>query len=148
MLNQYVCIGRITKDLDLKKTQSNKSVLLFDLAVDDGKRGDQRITQFISCQAWEGLADTIARYCQKGDLLQVSGRLVNNNYEYNGTKQYSYKVVVNGITLLANRKSENGNQKSENVEYVQPSLGGDLQRPEERNEFKYADIKSDDLPFY
>lgn len=149
MLNDYKCIGRITKDLELKKTQSNKSTLLFTLAVDDGKRGGQRITQFIECQAWEGIADTIAKYCQKGDMLQVSGRLINNNYEYNGTKQYSYRVVVNGITLLANKR-DNVNQtfselkKDESIqeEFYQPSLGGDVSRPEER------DFAPDDLPFY
>lgn len=150
MLNQVNLIGRITKDLELKKTQANKSVLNFTLACDDGKKGDQRISQFIECQVWESLAEVIAKYSVKGDMIQVSGKLVNNNYESNGVKHYSYKVLVRDITLLPNRRNENDSMKMKDLkkdtsisdEFYQPSLGGDVSRPEER------DFAPDDLPFY
>lgn len=150
MLNQVNLIGRITKDLELKKTQTNKSVLNFTLACDDGKRGDQRVSQFIECQVWEGLADVIAKYSRKGDMIQVSGKIVNNNYESNNVKHYSYKVLVKDITLLPNKRNENDSvtmkdlkkDTSINDEFYQPSLGGDVSRPEER------DFAPDDLPFY
>lgn len=134
MLNQINLIGRVTKEIELKKTQSNKSVIKFTLAVDDGKRNDQKITQFIECQAWEGTADTIARYVKKGDMFQVSGKLINNNYESNGIKHYSYIVQVNGFTLLPNLRNEKSeyenksfkrNELDVSSEFYQPSLTGD-----------------------
>ena len=143
MLNDYKAIGRITKEIEVKKTPQNKSVIRFTLAIDEGK--DKR-TQFIECQAWDGTAETIAKYVKKGDMFQISGKLKNNNYESNGVKQYSYVVEVNGFTCLPNNRKQEEPQPQ--PQYNQPSLGGDLQRPEERNQFSYADIKSDDLPFY
>ncbi len=146
MLNKVQVIGRITKDIELKQTQTGKYVVNFTLAVDDGKKGDQKITHFIECQAWEKTAEIIAKYCLKGDMFHVEGKLVNHNYESNGVKQYTYKVIVQGMTLLPN-KHEN-KEESIDKSFVQPSLGGDLQRPEERDTVKYSDIKADDLPFY
>ena len=104
MLNNVNLIGRVTKDIELRKTQSNKSVVKFTLAVDDGKdgQGNSR-TQFIDCQAWEGLAETIQKYVLKGDMVNINGKLINNNYESNGVKYYSYLVLVGGMTLTTNK---------------------------------------------
>lgn len=147
MLNDIKLIGRVTKEIEVRKTQSNKSVINFTLAIDEGK---DKKTQFIECQAWEGTADTIAKYVNKGDVFQVSGKLINNNYESNGVKHYSYLVLVNGFTFLPNSKKQEAPQQTteQQPQYQQNSLGGDLQRPEERNQFSYTDIKTDDLPFY
>jgi single-strand DNA-binding protein len=127
MLNNVNLIGRITKDIEIRKTQSNKSVIRFTLAIDEGK---DRTAQFIECQAWEGTADTIAKYVHKGDMFNVSGKLINNNYESNGIKHYSYLVLVNGFTLLPNQR------RSEEVEQPTPVS----------NNNPFA-IEDDDLPF-
>ena len=103
MLNNVNLIGRVTKDIELRKTQSNKSVIKFTIAVDEGNNR----TQFIECQAWEGLAETIQKYVLKGDMVNINGKLINNNYESNGVKYYSYLVLVNGMTCLPNKRLMN-----------------------------------------
>ena len=151
MLNNINLIGRVTKDIELRKTQSNKSVINFTLAVDDGKdgQGNSR-TQFIDCQAWEGLAETIQKYVLKGDMVNINGRLVNNNYENNGVKYYSYLVEANSMTLLPNkRQSQQQPQQGANQyepQYQQQSIRSDGKNV--TGGLNYSDIKSDDLPFY
>lgn len=144
MLNSVNLIGRVTKEIELRKTQSNKSVISFTLAVDEGN--DR--TQFITCRAWEGLADTIYKYVLKGDMVNINGRLVNNNYESKGVNYYSYLVEATSMTLLPNKRQQQPSQVANQYEpqYQQQSI-----RPDGRNVtggLTYDDIKSDDLPFY
>ena len=148
MLNNINLIGRVTKEIELRKTQSNKSVVKFTLAVDDGKdgQGNSR-TQFIDCQAWEGLADTIQKYVLKGDMVNINGKLINNNYESNGVKYYSYLVSVNGMTLLPNKRLNE--QKPQQVanqyepQYQQQSI-----RSDGKSATGGIMLEPDDLPFY
>lgn len=164
MLNNVNLIGRVTKEIELRKTQSNKSVVKFTLAVDDGKDGQGNSkTQFIDCQAWEGLAETIQKYVLKGDMVNINGKLINNNYESNGVKYYSYLVLASGMTLLPNKRlneqkpQQVANQVTNQYEpqYNEPQYEPQYQqqsiRPDGRNVtggLDYSDIKPDDLPFY
>lgn len=162
MLNNINLIGRVTKEIELRKTQSNKSVVKFTLAVDDGKdgQGNSR-TQFIDCQAWEGLAETIQKYVLKGDMVNINGKLVNNNYESNGVKHYSYLVLANGMTLLPNKRlneqnpAQVANQVTNQYEpqynepqYNQPQYQQQSIRPDGRNVTGGVTFEPDDLPFY
>lgn len=150
MLNNINLIGRVTKDIELRKTQSNKSVVKFTLAVDDGKdgQGNSR-TQFIDCQAWKGLAETIQKYVLKGDMVNINGKLVNNNYESNGVKYYSYLVLVGGMTLLPNKRL---NEQKQEPQYQQAQYEPQYQqqsiRLDGRNVTGGVTFEPDDLPFY
>lgn len=136
MLNDYKAIGRLTKDIELKKTKSNKSFITFTLAVDKGKdKQGNPMTDFINFQAWEGRADTLAKYLHKGDIVFMEGELINNNYEdSNHVKHYSFVVNVNGFTLLPNNRNTDKPQQEQ-------------QEQEEVHNGK-IEIDSDDLPFY
>ena len=152
MLNNVNLIGRVTKEIELRKTQSNKSVIKFTIAVDEGNNR----TQFIDCQAWEGLADTIQKYVLKGDMVNINGKLINNNYESNGVKYYSYLVLASGMTLLPNKRlneqkpQQVANQVTNQYEpqydesqYQQQSI-----RSDGRNVTGGVTFEPDDLPFY
>ncbi len=153
MLNNVNLIGRVTKDIELRKTQSNKSVVKFTLAVDDGKdkQGNNR-TQFINCQAWENLAENIQRYVLKGDMVNINGKLINDNYESNGVKYYSYLVSVNDMTLLPNKRLNE--QKPQQVanqyepQYNEPQYEQQSIRSDGRNVTGGVTFEPDDLPFY
>ena len=98
MLNSIVLIGRITKDIELKKVGSDISVCKFSIAVDrkfkDKISGD-KITDFIDCQAWRGTADFIARYFSKGSMIAVEGSLQQDSWTDNdGKKRYNHVVNV------------------------------------------------------
>lgn len=145
MLNDYKAIGRLTKDLELKKTKSNKSYISFTLAIDRGKdKQGNPMTDFINFQAWEGRADTLAKYLHKGDMVFVEGELKNNNYEdQNKVKHYSFVVNVTGFNLLPNnRKGEEQQEQSEPQEDY-TNFGG-----EKSDLGKSIDIDPNDLPFY
>ena len=156
MLNNVNLIGRVTKEIELRKTQSNKSVIKFTLAIDDGKdgQGNSR-TQFIDCQAWEGLAETIQKYVLKGDMVNINGKLVNNNYESNGVKYYSYLVLASGMTLLPNKRlneqkpQQVANQVANQYEpQYEPQYQQQSIRPDGRNVTGGVTFEPDDLPFY
>lgn len=151
MLNNVNLIGRVTKEIELRKTQSNKSVVKFTLAVDDGKdgQGNSR-TQFIDCQAWEGLAETIQKYVLKGDMVNINGKLVNNNYESNGVKYYSYLVLASGMTLLPNKRLNEQKPVANQYEpqYDEPHYQQQSIRSDGRNVTGGVTFEPDDLPFY
>ena len=75
-LNTVAVVGRLGDRPELRYTQNGKAVLNFNLAVDRPKRqGANQETDWISCVAWEKLAEIINEYCDKGKQMAVSGRL-------------------------------------------------------------------------
>ncbi len=73
MLNKIVLMGRLTRDPELKHTQSNTSVTSFTLAVDRSftRQGEERQTDFIDVVAWRSTAEFVTRYFRKGQLLSL-----------------------------------------------------------------------------
>lgn len=103
MNNQFTLIGRLTKEPILKSTSTGKSVCEISLAVSNGKDD----TSFIQVSFWNKIADTISKYCKKGDLLGVNGIIKNHNWEdKNGNKRYDYTFIGNKISFLATTKKE------------------------------------------
>lgn len=106
--------GRLTKDPDVRCTQSGKLVASFTLAV-DRKRGknqqqndNQPTADFISCVAWDKLAETMQRYCGKGKELVVGGPLRTRSYEdKQGVKRYVTECVVQEMDFCG-RKDDGG----------------------------------------
>lgn len=137
-MNTIILTGRLGKDIELKKTSNNTSVCQFSIANNTGY-GEKQKTSWFFCKAWKQSAEFLSQYARKGDLVGVKGRLAIDESEKNGIKTYITYINCEDVELFSSKpKSENA--KSE--------LGDDLQRPEERNDFKYSDFKEDDLPFY
>ena len=105
-MNVVVLIGRITKRPELKKTQSNTSVVSFTLAVRNFVNGEEK-ADFIECVAWQNTADTISKYCDKGHQIGVSGRIGTRTYETSsGETRYVTEVTVERLDLLESKKVE------------------------------------------
>ena len=100
MLNHIVLMGRLTRDVELRTTQSGVSVASFTLACDrdfGGKDGEKE-TDFIDCVAWRSTADFAAKYFSKGRMAVVSGRLQIRPWtDKEGNKRYSTEVAVENI---------------------------------------------------
>ena len=98
-MNHFVGIGRLTRDPEVRYTQSGKACAKFTLAIDRRKSGDgNQQADFISCVAWEKTAEVISRYCAKGKKIAVEGRIQTRSYDANdGTKRYVTEVVVNSM---------------------------------------------------
>ena len=95
MINRVVLTGRLTRDLELRRTQSGTSVVSFTLAVDRNfRREGQPEADFINCVAWRQSADFLGQYARKGALVGVEGRIQTRSYDrQDGTKQYVTEVL-------------------------------------------------------
>lgn len=109
-MNTITISGRITNNLELKKTNNNKQYTINTLAV----RRDEKTTDFIKFVAWNHQAEYLSKYGNKGDKAVISGSLQVNKYESNGQQREDYRVVVNSIELMSNKKESKQEEVVEN----------------------------------
>lgn len=103
MLNSVCLLGRLTKDPELKTTQSGKSVCSFSLAVDGFKKGE---TDFIDCVAWNASAENLAKFKKKGEQIAVTGQLKTRTYEdRNGNKRKVVEVRTESVTFVGGKST-------------------------------------------
>ena len=114
-MNNVNIIGRLTKDVEVRKTSTNKSVSSFSIAVDNlATKDGEKTTSFFNCNAWNNVAETLSKYTRKGDRIAITGSLIQRNYKNkNGEKNSVVEINVNSITLIENKK-ENASTQSEN----------------------------------
>ena len=114
-MNNVNIIGRLTKDVEVRKTSTNKSVSSFSIAVDNlATKDGEKTTSFFNCNAWNNVAETLSKYTRKGDRIAILGSLIQRNYDNkNGEKISVVEINVNSITLIENKK-ENASTQSEN----------------------------------
>lgn len=110
--NTVVLTGRITKDPEVKEVSNDNAVIRFTLAVDDGTINGEKQTQFITCVAWNGVADVIGKYVKKGDMVNITGSLQENNYEKDDVMHYTLQVLCSSVYLLPNGREEKPQKSS------------------------------------
>lgn len=123
MLNRIIIMGRMTKDPELRRTNSGTAVASFTLAVDrDMKNQDgSRSTDFIDCVAWKGAAEFVNKYFGKGRMAVVDGRLQMRDWtDRDGNKRRTAEVVVSSI-YFGDSKKESSEQDFREIDD-----GGDL----------------------
>ncbi|MCI6087220.1 MAG: single-stranded DNA-binding protein [Absicoccus porci] len=151
MINRVVLTGRLTRDLELRRTQSGTSVVSFTLAVDRNfRREGQPEADFINCVAWNRQAETMAQYLHRGSLIGVDGRLQTRNYEnQQGQRVYVTEVVVDNFTFLESRAQSQQAAATYNPNPMpsQPQQPVDSSFDTSFDENDTLDIASDDLPF-
>ena len=101
MLNHVTIMGRLTRDPELRHTQSGTAVTSFTLAVDrdfKDKNSGETATDWISCTAWKGTAEFVTRYFQNGRMAIVEGRLQSRKYtDKDGNNRTAYEVVASSV---------------------------------------------------
>lgn len=107
-MNKVFLIGNVTRDPELSETPSGVSVCKFGLAVGRNYEQDgERQTDFFNCTAWRGLAETIARYVEKGNKLCVTGKIQLRNYEDNqGVKRTAVDIVAEEVEFLTPKRED------------------------------------------
>ena len=112
-LNKVILIGNITKDLELKKTQSDISVCTFAIGVQRRFKTDGKYeSDFINIVAWRQTAEFVVKFFKKGSAICIVGSLQTRNYEKDGVKHYITEVVADEASFVD--KSEKGDDsKSE-----------------------------------
>lgn len=110
MINNVALTGRITRNLELKQTNNNNSSLNITLAVERNfkDQNGQKQTDFISCKAFGKRAEVIAQYCQKGDLIGITGSIQTGSYQkQDGSTVYTTDVMVNELIFFPKPKQDN-----------------------------------------
>ncbi|MDF2857849.1 MAG: single-strand binding protein [Neobacillus sp.] len=97
--NKVIIEGRLTRDPEVRYTQSGKAVASFSVAVDSGY-GDNKKTDFIPVVAWDNIAEVCGNNLQKGRRVLVEGRLQIKDYEKDGQKRRSADVVAQNVIFL------------------------------------------------
>lgn len=98
-MNKVIIIGRLTRDPEVRYTQSGKVVVSFSVAVDSGY-GDNKKTDFIPVVVWDKLAEACGNNLSKGRRISVEGRLQIRDYEKDGQKKRAADVVAQNIEFL------------------------------------------------
>lgn len=147
-MNKVILIGRLTRDVELRYTQSNIACATFDLAINNGKNkdGNDRQADFIRCVIWEKQAENMAKYVHKGSQVAVDGSIKNDSYEdEQGNKKYRTYVLARTIQYLDSKRTEE--PLPQEPEY----LLNQSSNKEESDPFesfgKNIDITDNDLPF-
>lgn len=158
-INRAVLVGRLTKDVEVRKTQSGLSVAQITVAIDNGKG---KPADFINCVVWRQGADFLGQYAGKGDLIGVDGRITTRSYDRDGQRVYVTEVVADTVQILAknrqNQPQESGNTYGQGNTYAQQNPSQNAQnRPTQQsmdngfgipNDFGGGfSIDSSDLPF-
>ena len=115
MLNHIIIMGRMTRDPEIKYTQSNTPVASFSLAVErdfGGRDGGEKQTDFIECTAWRQTAEFVSKYFAKGSMAVVSGRLQIREWnDREGNKRRSAEVVADNIYFGESKRRDGGDNR-------------------------------------
>lgn len=142
MMNKIILIGRLTKDAEVRYTNSNRACASFTVAVNRtyANQEGQREADFINIVAWDKLGENISKYTHKGSLVAVEGRLQVRSYEnQDGRRIYVTEVVASTVQFLESKeKNEQNTNESKNdpFEEMGKKINNDLQ-----------DIPDSELPF-
>lgn len=142
MINQVNIIGRITKEIEVKnyydKNNVEKSIAKFSIAVNE--RGVEEKTYFFDCTAFGGLAINIIKYCGKGSLVAISGKLVQEVWEdKTAQKRSRVYIVVNECEFLSQKSQEPTKQLTQEQIYNQYYNQQYVQQPQQNQYFTYQD---------
>ena len=140
-MNSVNLTGRLTKDIELRKTTNGTSTTNFTLAVDRPykPKDNEPSADFINCVAWKQGAEFLGNYAHKGSKVAVEGHIQTRSYEGQNGRVYVTEVVAERVELLDSKP--------------QPQVPTH-NYPEHSNSYdqfkntQNIDISSDDLPFY
>ena len=155
MLNHIVLMGRLTRDPELRRTQTGTAVASFTLAVerDYSAQGNDRQTDFIDIVAWRNTAEFVSKYFVKGQMAVVSGRLQIRDWtDREGGKRRSAEVVADNVYFGESKRDRSGPSGGN---YSQTQSGGyaggnytaEYTSPVSGSDFTELDEDDGDLPF-
>ena len=148
MLNKIILMGRLTRDPELRRTQSGTAVTSFSLAVDrDFKsQGGEKETDFIDIVAWRSTAEFVSKYFTKGRMAVVEGRLQIRDWtDRDGGKRRSAEVVADNVYFGDSRRdsADGGYAPS----YSAPAPGRSTAPVSGHSDFAEIGEEDGELPF-
>lgn len=168
MINRVVLTGRLTREVELRYTQSGAAVASFTLAVERRFKtdGGDRESDFINCVMWRKSAENFANFTRKGSLVGIEGRIQTRNYEnQQGQRVWVTEVVADDFSLLESRATTEARPRSDQQQAQdgQQAQQGNYAKPVQNatqapqraqsadpfanNNGSRIDVSDDDLPF-
>ena len=161
MLNHITAMGRLTRDPELRTTQSGVSVTSFTIAVDRdySGQGQEKRTDFIDCVAWRSTGEFVSKYFSKGRMIVVSGRLESNKWQdREGNNRTSWAINVDNCYFGDSKKDadSSGNYAQQGQYGAQSPQRGSAPPPDvypdnsytgSQAQFTELDDDDGDLPF-
>ena len=145
MLNKIVIMGRLTRDPELRRTQSGLAVTSFSIACerDYKSQSGEKETDFVDIVAWRTTAEFVTKYFTKGRMAVVLGRLQIRDWtDRDGGKRRSAEIVADSV-YFGDSKPAN-TQPKDGQDFPAPSGGDFTELPEGFDPFEVAD---GELPF-
>ena len=140
MMNRIIVVGRLTRDPELRRTQSDVAVASFTVAVDDREKdaNGNKTTTFIDVTVWREAADNVAKFLRKGSLVGVDGRLRQRRFERkDGTKGSTFEIVADSVQFLEPKPKD---AASSEAPIDEPAF-------DDSKNLDSIDVADDDLPF-
>ncbi len=150
MLNKIILMGRLTRDPELRRTQSGTAVTSFSIACDrDFKsQSGEKETDFIDIVAWRGTAEFVSKYFTKGRMAIVEGRLQIRDWtDNNGGKRRSAEVVADNIYFGDSKRDSAPGDYGAPPAYGAPVGRGAPAPMESRSDFAEIGEEDGELPF-
>ncbi len=140
--NRVILVGNLTRDPEVRYTQSGKGVAKFTLAVNNPRNKEE--TTYVDIVAWDRLGETCNSFLKKGSSALVEGRLVIRSYEdKEGVKRKATEVVIDNMQMLGSRRDAEGGggdfgaANGSRAAAPAPAAGADA----------FADELEDEIPF-
>lgn len=125
-MNKLLLIGRATKKPELQISKGGTSYTILSIAVNEkvkDENGNNKVN-YIDVKAFDKVANLLNKYVDKGQLLSIDAKVVNNNYEKEGKTIYSYDFILNEFEFLGSAKKEE-EEKINATEAVNKAIEGD-----------------------
>lgn len=151
MINRVVLVGRMTRDPELRRTNTGTAVTSFTLALNRNYQSADGIqADYIPCVVWNKVAENVEKYCSKGSLVGVEGRMRSRNYDNaQGQKVYVVEVVCDSVQFLETKASRERTQQQQpqvKKDEFYDMKTVDLEKDFD-NSFNSFDIMEDDIQF-
>ena len=151
MINRVVLVGRMTRDPELRRTPQGDAVTSFTLAVNRNytSRDGQQQADFINCVVWRKPAENVERYCSKGSLVGVEGRIQTRSYDNSqGQKVYVVEVICNSVQFLDTRQKNQAALDENAVKNAADSWESGRTNPYDfMQDTQHFEIDPDDIQF-
>ena len=125
MLNHIVIMGRLTRDPELRTTQSGVSVASFSVAVDrdfGGRDGGERQTDFFDCSAWRQTGEFVSKYFRKGSMIVVSGRMQSRKFQdREGNNRTAWDIQADNVYFGESKRDSDSQSGYSTGSYAPPA---------------------------
>lgn len=144
-MNRTILVGRLTADPELRTTPNGIATTRITVAVNRMPNANgERVADFINVVVWRRPAENVAKFCSKGSLVGVEGRIQSRSYDaQDGTRRYVTEVVAENVTFLGSRNASQGGGASYSAPASTPDYGAPATEPSDFG----SSMPNDDVPF-